>query len=213
MKPSNVLNLAVMILFLSSNIFNHALAQDSGGKYKLGLDTALGYTNIKLENPSGAKVLYNGIAVSGRVIVPILDASGFQFALLPGAKYFDLKNTANRDGQKEVANIIGPTVGARITVHHFLVGAEYSRLWGRHFGTGTFSGSTDYSLDTVTYYGGLLFRFNQLSIGATYSSTSSEIDRSYTGLSSNTPFSEQTYWVHAVFTTDWSLTEFFKKLF
>lgn len=205
--------LALIFMFFNCRAEAQDGESSSGRAYKLGVDASIGYPQVRMENPSGGKVLYDGVAVLGELIVPLIDTSKFRFLLKPGVVYYDLYNKANSDTQKELANLIGPGVSAQIMMSNFAFGARYNKLWGRHFGTGTFSGTVNYQIDTISFYGGYVKRFGQLSIGGYYSTSTSEIPRAETGLSRSTPFQEQTYWINATFTTNQSLFEILGKLF
>ncbi|MBK8201276.1 MAG: hypothetical protein IPK68_02735 [Bdellovibrionales bacterium] len=59
-------------------------------------------------------------------------------------------------------------------------------MWGRHFATGAFSDRTSYAFQAIDYFGGLNYQFGRLGVGLIYFTSSAVIDKTHTGLESDT---------------------------
>lgn len=183
------------------------------GNYAMVPEVQLGYPSVKITNPDGSDAIYDGIALKGNLNLPLLYDIPFDIYLTPGLKYIDLENLANNSAQYESANIIGPGVGLSFQYSKFWFGAQYYYLWARHFSNGAFNDRTRYSMNAIEYFGGLYFQFGRLGLGVSYSRSFTKIDKTHTGLNSNSPYDESIYGVQATFDTGISFWEFIKSLF
>ncbi|MBK7845427.1 MAG: hypothetical protein IPJ71_17410 [Bdellovibrionales bacterium] len=158
----------------------------SAGKYSLGAEVQIGYPFMNLKNPDGEKAYYDGVGMRLNVNIPILDLVDTDVYLVAGVKYFDLVNTANSASQYEASNLIGPGAGVSLRYTKVIIGAQYYQMWGRHFATGAFSDRVSYAFQAVDYFGGLNYQFGRLGVGLIYFTSSAVIDKSHTGLESDT---------------------------
>jgi hypothetical protein len=195
--------------------------QSTGGGIPLGLvdkyhllgEMQIGYPTATLTNPDGTKARYDGVGLRMAVLVPVLDKLSWDIYLTGGVKYLDLQNTANGDGQQEVANVIGPLAGVAIRWTKFWFGAHYNQLWARHYATGPFSGRSTYNFNSVDYFAGLHYQFGRLGVGLTYSMSSAEISKEHTGLNSDTPYNDSMISLQFTFNTGETLWQMIKSLF
>jgi hypothetical protein len=204
--------LILVSLILSSPVVFAQSMGPKGQAYNLGAEFQIGYPSVKLTNPSGKDAIYDGVAIRGNLNVPLYRGP-LDLYLSGGGKYLDLNNVANTGEQLETANIIGIGAGLTVNYKYFQVGAKYFQEWGRHFSSGPFSGRTNYNMAGIEYFGGLYFRFDRLGVGLSYSNQVSEIDRSDTGLRSNTPYNETLYSVQFTFDMGESLWQLMGRLF
>lgn len=202
--------LATFILFAPA-----VFAQSNDPKlrmYNLGAEFQVGYPSVKITNPNGKDAIYDGVGIRGNLNVPLYRGP-IDLHLSAGGKYLDLNNLANTSEQVETANIIGVGTGLTLRYKYIQFGAKYYQQWGRHFSSGPFSARANYDVAGIEYFGGLYFRFDRLGVGLSYSNQVSEIDRSDTGLESNTPYNETVYSIQFTFDMGESLWQLMGRLF
>jgi hypothetical protein len=204
----------ICLIFFAPVAFGQANVGKSGKPqlYNLGAEFQIGYPSVKLTNPNGKDAIYDGVGIRGNLNVPIyIGPADFYFSV--GGKYLDLNNLANNSDQVETANVIGIGAGLTVNYRYFQFGTKYVQEWGRHFSSGSFSSRTNYNLAGLEYFGGLYFKFDRLGVGLTYSNQISEIDRSDTGLESNTPYNESLVSLQFTFDMGESLWQLLGRLF
>ncbi len=86
-------------------------------------------------------------------------------------------------------------------------------MLARHYAVGNTSRDMKYEMPMLTVYGGLNFKFQQLSVGIMYSQESGTIPQSSTGLTKSSPFDDQVYWLQLTYSTGASFMNFLKFLF
>ena len=181
--------------------------------YSLTPVAGVGYTYVTLKNPDGSKALYDGVGLRASLDIPLLDTESFDIYFSPTLKYLDLSNTANSQNQFESANIFGPGLGLAFNWSHLWFGANYFQLWGRHAATGNFSDRTKYAVQSLEYFGGLHWQFNQLGLGLIYSQGSARISKKDTHLNKNTPYDESMISLQITFSLGKSTWEVIQSLF
>jgi hypothetical protein len=195
----------------ASSIRTSAELEDDS--YALTPAAGVGYTYVTLKNPNGSKALYDGVGLRASLDIPVLDTESFDILFTPTLKYLDLSNTANSQRQFESANIFGPGLGLAFNWSHIWFGANYFQLWGRHAATGNFSDRTKYSLQSLEYFGGLHWQFNQLGLGIIYSQGTGKISEKDTHLNSSTPYDESMISLQITFSLGKSTWEVIQSLF
>lgn len=181
--------------------------------YSLTPAAGVGYTYVTLKNPDGSKALYDGVGLRASLDIPLYDSTSFDIFFSPTLKYLDLSNTANSQNQFESANIFGPGVGLAFNWSHIWFGANYFQLWGRHAATGSFSDRTKYAAQSLEYFGGLHWQFNQLGLGLIYSQGSAKISKKDTHLNTSTPYDESMISLQVTFSLGKSTWEVIQSLF
>lgn len=174
-------------------------------------EAGLPYASIK--NPDNTFAYYRGVGLQGRVFLPVIDEHLFSFNLVGSGKYLDLTNSSNNSRQKEVANLIGPGLGVNVMLWKLFAGIDYQLIYGRHYGVGAISRELNYSYGALQQYYGLQWEFGALMVGLSYSSIQAKIPKSQTGLSVDSDYAEQIYWIHFRYSSGFSLNQLLKVLF
>lgn len=169
-----------------------ALAKMESGGVKMEL--SIGQPGVTIENPDGTKAGYSGLSAMGRGFLPVMGSGFFRADFTGTIKYLDLSNTANGD-QKEFAQYLGPGLGLQISISRFYIGADYMFLKGRHSAVGPFANQNEFNITGVDIHAGVRMEFGTGAIGFAWSQMSSTVPSSATGLSKNSPWADQVYWL------------------
>jgi hypothetical protein len=70
-----------------------------------------------------------------------------------------------------------------------------------------------YEMPMMSLYGGLNFQFKQLSVSLSYSQASATVPKSSTGLTKDSPYTDQIYWLQLTYSTGASFGKFLNYLF
>lgn len=201
----------VLILFgLALGTHGVFAGDTSGVAFSLGAG-ALGKATII--NPDKSLAHYKVLALEGRGHIPLLDSKDFDIDLTGSVRYLDLENTANGNYQSEVANMIGPGAGLEFRAFRFVAGAEYHLMLARHYAVGNVSRDVKYEMPMMNIYGGLNWKFNQLSVSVLYSQGSASVPKGSSGLTKDSPYSDQIYWLQLTYSTGASFVKFLHFLF
>lgn len=187
-----------------------AFAADSGG---VAFSIGAGMGKASIENPDQTKAHYKVLALEGRGQIPLVASKSFEADIMGSMRYLDLENTANNGYQSEVANLIGPGVGLELRAFKFVLGAEYHMMLARHYAVGSISRDMKYEMPMINLYGGLNFQFKQLSVSLSYSQGSASVPKASSGLTKDSPYTDQIYWLQLTYSTGASFTKFIKFLF
>lgn len=194
------------LVFLSVQAF---AGENSGVAFSVGA----GMGNGTIENPDKTKAHYKMLALQGRGMIPLVDSKYFDADFFGSAKYLDLENTSNTSFQSEVANMIGPGVGLEMRAFRFVVGADYHLMLARHYAVGNTSGDMKYEMPLLSVYGGLHWKFQQLSVSLSYSQSSGTVPKASSGLRKDSPYIDQVYWLQLTYSTGASFGKFLNYLF
>jgi hypothetical protein len=198
----------VLVLFLVG--VQSAVAADSNG---VTFSVGAGMGKASIENPDQTKAHYKVLALQGRGQIPLIYSNSFEADLVGAMRYLDLENTANNSYQSEVANLIGPGVGLELRAFKFVLGAEYHIMLARHYAVGSISRDMKYEMPMLNLYGGLNFQFNQLAVSISYSQGSATVPKASSGLTKDSPYTDQIYWLQLTYSTGASFTKFISFLF
>ena len=188
-------------------VFISPLAWASGGADGITFDAELGYPSVTITNPDNTKAGYGGISLMGRLWAPLYSDGSFSTNITAGARYHDLKNSANNGSEIETGNHIGPAVGLALHFAKINFGYEYLMMKARHYYIGDIGKKTEFDYSATSLYGGARIRFGVISFGLSYSYTTGAIAKSETGLSRDSNYTDQTVWLQVTYQTDTSLGE------
>ena len=198
---------ALIIFLLSAKA--HATRFDS---LSFGLSAGLPFSEIK--NPDSTTAYYSGLSLTGRGNFPLYSSEQFSTSLVGSLRYLDLKNTANNSTQSEIAQYLGPGVGMQFSLLKFVLGAEYYLMLARHYTVGTNSEQLNYQMMTLNYYLGYRVELGaRAALAFSWSQASGRVPKKKTKFNSNSPYKDQVYWVHFIYFTGSSLSDFAKSLF
>lgn len=195
----------VRIAFIVLALFPQFAKASDGATF----DMAIGRPVVSIQNPDGPKAYYDGISTNVSVGEPVLGGKSFAFRLVGSFRYSDLKNT-NSTLVSETAQLIGPAAGIEAHWEFLSVGYEYGFMAGRHQVVGPISKSIQYNFSPAILKLGMHKRFKKFSVGLVYSKSDGVISSDQTGLSSNSPFSEATYWLNVRIDFGESIVELLK---
>lgn len=180
----------------------------------IGFDGALGYPSATITNPDESKATYSGVSVAGRFVAPLIETAGFDMTFDLCGRYVDLSNTANSAAQRETGNHIGLGAGLTLRLGKLYFGADYLHMRARHFFVGNKDEYLEYEYEPVNFFGGIKFAVGKsLSVAATYSHASASIPAKYTGLSDDSKYTDNIYWLHLTYETGLPFGQFFIDLF
>lgn len=189
----------------------------SGGRYPFGVqvDAGVGEGYSAIQNPDNTTAYYQTVALEGRGHIVLIGNSSSPLGcdLVGGIRYLDLRNTAQTTNEKEVANLIGPTVGVHFRLFKLIGGYQVDYLLARHYSVGPVSHELDYSMVTNHTYFGLQYTLGQLSLGLTYSTSQGIVPHASTGLSVDSAYNDQIYWLNLNYSFGTSFMSFMKALF
>lgn len=197
---------ALVILFS----LNSAWAVEGGG---VAFSMGAGSGNATIVNPDKTKAHYKVLALEGRGHLPLIDSANFDADLVGNMRYLDLENSANSKYQSEVGNLIGPGAGLEFRAFKFVLGAEYNVMLARHYAVGSISRDMKYEMPMTNLYGGLHLQFGQLAVSLSYSQASATVPKSSSGLTKDSPYTDQIYWLQLTYSTGASFMKFVKILF
>ncbi len=199
-----------LALILISIFCVTAFANENGG---VAFSVGAGMGKAAIENPDQTKAHYKVLALQGRGHLPLFDTRNFDADFFGSVKYLDLENTSNTKFQSEVANLIGPGAGLELRAFKFVLGGEYNMMLARHYAVGNTSRDMKYEMNLVNVYGGLNFKFNQLSVSLSYSQSTGTVPKASSGLAKSSPYNDQIYWLQLTYSTGASFSRFLQFLF
>ena len=202
-----------MKLFLCAFILMSAPAFAGNDKGGVAVTASVGKGGSKIGNPDGTIAHYKVLALEGRGHIPLIDTKSFNADLIGTLRYLDIENTANTKYQSEVGNMIGPGAGLELRAYRFVAGFHYDVLLARHYAVGHVSRDMKYNMMTTTAYGGLTYQFQQLAVSITYSQSSGTVPKSASGLTKDSPYEDQIYWLSLTYSTGASFSKFLNFLF
>ena len=190
-----------------------ARAADSDKKNdSVKVELALGSPSLTITNPDASKANYKGLGGSIKGFIPVWSNRSSRFDFTGGIKYFDFSNRANGT-QSEYAQYVGPGAGLELSVSRFYVGAEYYYLKARHTTVGTYSHKAEFNLTGINYSAGYRLEMGTGSIGLGWSQMGGTIPGSAVGISGNSKWSNQVYWLNLTYYFKLNTGSFFKSLF
>jgi hypothetical protein len=200
--------LLLIIVFLPLKAIG---AQSNTGN--LQFEGAIGSPNTKIDNPDGTSAYYDGLALQGRILIPVYAASLFSSFLTANLRYLELENTANNATQKEFSNQLGPGLGLRINFGKISLGADYYLLADRHYSFGSISKEVRQEFTPTSFYLGFSIPLGALSFGAAYIVSSGSIGTKETELTEVSPYSDTLIMFHLIWNSGLSFGKFAKDLF
>ena len=165
------------------------------------IDASVGYPfNLSIENPDETTAYYDGAAFKVMFHYNFANArSETAYGLTFNYKYLNLENT-KKTAVTESASHKGFGVGVFAKVSGFYVGANYSLMKAAHQSSGNISALDEFSYNPLTAeisytipYGNLV----EIGPGLTYSFA--DFSKDETGLSKDSPYSEQIIWLKVLF--------------
>lgn len=205
----NHLYFLIFVIFLTSGQTYAQKAKGTG----ISFNAAFGLPSASIENPDGSKAFYSGLSLTGRVHLPLVESEFFKWDLVGGIRYFDLNNNINSKLQKELGQHIGPGAGTELRFFRFVLGYEYYFMVARHYTVGQFSESLEYKMPLTNIYGGINYQFGQLAVQFTYSQANGKVPKTETKFATDSPYQDQTYWLHLKYSTGYSFFNFLSTLF
>lgn len=179
----------------------------------MAFDIGFGTGAAQIENPNNTTAHYKMLNVDAIMSIPLIERSNFSGALTGGLRYLDLENTANSSAQSEVANLIGPGLGLRLRALRFFATFDYHFLLARHYAVGNLSSTTKYEMPVLGWSVGYALPLKAFVISISYSQSQGSVPKNKTQLSSDSPYSDQVYWLRLTYTTGQSFSKFFSFLF
>lgn len=206
----NCLASSLYLIFLLMTF--HAFAATSKND-SLQFEGAIGSPQASIENPDQSTAYYDGIALQGRILIPLWAPGTFSSILTANLRYLDMKNTANNASQKEFSSQLGPGLGLRFTLGKIMVGADYFFLVDRHYSFGSISREITQEFSPVSYYAGFSMPLGTLSVGISYLMSSGTISTKSTQLNEPSPYSDSLFMVHLIWNSGISFGKFAQDLF
>lgn len=210
LRPSLLLS-SVLLLLIVFFHFKVIAAQSNTGT--LQFEGAIGSPNTKIDNPDGTSAYYDGLALQGRILVPVYSASLFSSFLTANLRYLELENTANNATQKEFSSQLGPGLGLRFNFGKISLGADYYLLADRHYSFGSISREVRQEFTPSSFYLGFSIPLGALSFGAAYSISYGSIGTKETDLAKVSPYSDTLIMFHLIWNSGLSFGKFAKDLF
>jgi hypothetical protein len=188
------------------------------GTYPSGtqVEAGVGYGYSGITNPDSTTAYYQTLSIFARGHVVLLgDSSSFSaLDLTGGAAYYDLKNSSTAvNNEKEVGNIIGPTIGLHGRIHRVVVGYQFEYLLGRNYSIGPISHEMDYQMTANRVYAGLQYNLGQLALSLTYTTSMATLPQSSTGLSVSSPYTDNIIYLNFTYSLGVPFVTFLKELF
>lgn len=207
----------LLILLAAENASAQAKSSAKGkdGSYPRGVQAELsaGTGSASIGNPDATTAHYSALAIEARGHIPLWTNRWLGFNLVGNVRYLDLTNTAESGKQKEVANLIGPGLGVQLRLFKFIGGFQTEYMLARHYAVGPTSRELNYSMTMSKTYYGLILPFENLAVGLIASSSTGTVPSEKSGLSTNSPYTDQVYWLSFTYSTGASFVEFLKYLF
>lgn len=200
--------LLLVIIFLPLKAMG---AQSNTGN--LQFEGAIGSPNTKIDNPDGTSAYYDGLALQGRILLPVYSASLFSSYLTANLRYLELENTSNNATQKEFSNQLGPGLGLRFNIGKIFLGADYYLLADRHYSFGSISKEVRQEFTPTSFYLGFSIPLGALSFGAAYIISSGSIGTKETELTTASPYSDTLLMFHLIWNSGLSFGKFASDLF
>ena len=180
----------------------------------ISFEGSIGMPNSSITNPESSIAHYSGVSASARFVAPFVELGPFECTFDLIGKYVDLNNTANQSAQRETGNHIGLGTGLTMRLGKLYFGLDFTEMRARHFFVGNKNEYLEYEYGAPTTFVGFNYSFNNvLSAKLSYSQLSTEIKSSYTGLDSNSKYSENIVWLWLSYDTGMGLGKFFAALF
>ncbi|RME16057.1 MAG: hypothetical protein D6797_05320 [Bdellovibrio sp.] len=182
--------------------------------FGVGFNMALGYPQVTITRTSGEESFYSGISILGKAFFPFYNTSSASIDGTIVGKYIDLSNNANNSTQKEFSNQIGGGLGLHFRLFRLFLGAEYYMMAGRHYWVGDISDTLEYRYNLFEYYVGFHINLTKaLRVAFSYDIGTGNIPKSKTLLSSDSQYGEQIIWLHLIYGTGQTPSQFFSKIF
>lgn len=183
----------ILALFISNNAF--ADLRDSF------IDASIGYPyDISIENPDGTKAYYDGIGFRTAFNYNFSQtrsemAYGFTFHY----KYLKLDNTKS-SSITESAVHKGIGVGVFAKSSGFYLGLNYAIMKASHQSSGAVSALDEFEYNPLTVDISYTVNYgNLVEIGPAISYAFTDLSKKETGLSKDSPYSEQIVWLKILF--------------
>jgi hypothetical protein len=202
---------SVLLLLIGLLALKAKGAQSNTGNIQF--EGAIGSPNTKIDNPDGTSAYYDGLALQGRILVPVYAASLFSSFLTANLRYLELENTANNATQKEFSNQLGPGLGLRVNIGKISLGADYYLLADRHYSFGAISKEVRQEFTPSSFYLGFSIPLGALSFGAAYIISSGSIGTKETELAKVSPYSDTLIMFHLIWNSGLSFGKFASDLF
>lgn len=195
--------LKIVFVFLFLTLTPHVFAGSNEG---LEFEGAIGRPSVRISNPDNTMAGYDGIALQGRVLLPLL-RDDFSAYLLGSVRYEDLENTSASDNAIELAKHKGFGFGAKLTYQVFYAGYEQLFMTAQHYLVGPVSNHVTYDYTAAHVFAGLQYQMSQVRFGLGYGLTTGAIAKDEVSLSRDSQYEEQTIWFHITYTTNVSVTK------
>jgi hypothetical protein len=182
------------------------------GERGVKMEVSIGMPSLSITNPDGSKANYGGLAGAAKGLLPLIGSGSFRTNFTAGFRYLDFENKANGD-QSEYAQYLGPGLGLELSLSRFVLGADYFFLKGRHTTVGTFSHKTEFDITGLNYYAGIQHKFGSASIGLIWSQMNATISGGDVGISGDSKWANQTYWLQFTYHFKSDTGKFLKGLF
>lgn len=165
------------------------------------IDASIGYPyDVSIENPDGTKAYYDGMAFRTAFNYNYAQARsetayGFSFHY----KYLNFENTKS-SSITETAIHKGFGLGVFMKTSGFYLGVNYGLMKASHQSSGSVSALGEFNYNPITVdlsytvsYGGLV------EIGPAISYAFTDLSKTETGLSKDSPYNEQIVWLKLIF--------------
>lgn len=185
--------ISILFVIVSNNAF--------AGLNTSFIDASVGYPfDVSIENPDGSMAYYDGAAFKSTFHYSYADSrSETSYGITFHYKYLNLENT-KKTVVTESATHKGFGLGVFAKTSGFYLGLNYSFMKAAHQSSGNVSALDEFSYNPLSVdfsytvpYGNLV----EIGPGITYTFT--DFTKKETGLSKDSPYSEQIVWLKILF--------------
>lgn len=156
------------------------------------VEVAFGKTAHEITNPNSSKALYDGYGGHALVYYPIFQGENYSFG--PTGKYFysGLSNKANTTSLSEEIKFSGISPGLELKIYSFILGYNYRYQWMSVSMSGTLNDSVSTRMSSSQMMLGFELPYQSWAFRVYYGISSADLPHVDTGLSSDSPWTEET---------------------
>lgn len=174
----------------------------------LTMDAQLGNFNTQLTNPSGTIAKSDGFGGKFGFYMPYLVKPSFDFGFKLSARWSSLENGANTAALSETSEYFGIGPGVELRFYRFVAGVEYYFDEASFETSGAISTNTTINFQSTHYYVGIDIPIRPFQLRVLWQKGSGSFDAADTGLSQDSSYEEEAWFIGIRYSTDFGWQKF-----
>ncbi|WP_374073584.1 hypothetical protein [Bdellovibrio bacteriovorus] len=194
-------------------IFSALVSLPASADEGMMLEGSVGTSQVTMHSPQDAETELSGNTAFLRLHFPLYQSANQFFNLTVSNQFLHSSHEFPDTGQKQILGQSAFGIGLSYRLSYLIVGAEYQQATFEQITVGPQTTENIFYMGNPHFYGGLIYKFGRLGLGAIYSLKKFDIPTEKSELSSQRPYEEKNILLTITYHFEGGTGSFLRSLF